>query len=72
MTMTIRATCGHEVEHISHLWDYSVKEYTAEGNHAISYRALCKDCFDYLAQEGQILHNEDEENEWLGLNKQEN
>lgn len=70
--MTIRASCGHEVEHLSHLWDYSVKEYTAEGNPAIAYVALCKDCFDYLAQEGQILYNEDEENEWLGLNKQEN
>ena len=69
--MTTIASCGHEVESPYHTWNYSVKEYTREGNRAIAYMSLCKDCFDYLEKEGEILYNIDEENEWLGLNEPE-
>lgn len=64
--MTIIASCGHEVEHLSHLWNYSVAGYSRDCSRAVHYMALCKQCYDEYEKDGMILHDEGEENKWLG------
>ena len=61
----IIASCGHEVEHISHLRDCTVAAYTREGNRALEYTSLCKECYDWHEREGLVLHDEGEENKWV-------
>ena len=63
--MTIIASCGHEVEDISHLWDCTVAAYTREGKRALEYTSLCKECYDWREREGSVLHDEGEENKWM-------
>lgn len=67
--MTIIASCGHEVEHLSHLWNYSVGDYDRDGSRAVSYMSLCKECYDEHEKDGLILHDEGEENKWLRMDK---
>ena len=61
----IIASCGHEVEHISHLWNCTIMAYSRENNRALEYTSLCKECYDLHENEGLVLHNEGEENEYL-------
>lgn len=64
--MTIIASCGHEVESPYHTWDRAVAGYNRDGNRAVLYMSLCKPCYDKYEQDGMILHDEGEENKWLG------
>lgn len=62
----IIASCGHEVESPYHTWDRSVAGYSKDNSRAVHYMALCKQCYDEYEKEGLILHDEGEENKWLG------
>ena len=61
----IIASCGHKVEDISDLRDCTVAAYTREGNRALEYTSLCKECYDWHQSEGSVLHDEGEENKWV-------
>ena len=61
----IIASCGHNVEHISHLWNCTVKSYTPAGKRALEYTALCKKCYDSYEEDGEVLYDEGEENKWI-------
>lgn len=69
--MTFIASCGHPIESYYNSV-FTTKEYDEEDNHAIAYMSLCEDCLAYHKKEGTLIYNKDEENEWIGLNKQEN
>lgn len=66
----MRATCGHE---INGAWlqqgAVCVKEYSREGNKAISYRVLCPDCLANYEKAKLVLKTEGEKNRWLGLKR---
>lgn len=65
----IIATCGHSVDHISHLCDCTIAEYDRKNQRCISYCSYCKQCYDYYQSQGLVLHDEGEENKWLGVEK---
>ena len=58
------ASCGHKVEDTSDLLHCTVAGYTREGDRALEYTSLCKECYDWHRHEGLILHDEGEENKW--------
>lgn len=62
----IIATCGHEVEHISHLWYCTIAEYNRKNERCLSYVCYCKKCYDEAEEDGMVLFDEGEENKWLG------
>ena len=66
--MTIIATCGHDVEHISHLWDCTLAEYDRKNKRCLSYVSYCKECYDQAVLDGIVLFDQGEENKWLGGN----
>jgi hypothetical protein len=61
----IFASCGHKVEHISHLWDCTVKPFGRDGAPALEYTSLCKECYDWHVKEELVLFNEAEEDEYI-------
>lgn len=62
----ITATCGHKVEHISHLWECTLAGYTVKGDRCLEYVSYCKQCYDEAVKDGIVLFDEGEENKWLG------
>lgn len=62
----IVASCGHEVEHISHLCECIIGDYDEENQRCVYYTSVCKDCYDKYEKGGMVLHDEGEENKWLG------
>lgn len=62
----IVASCGHRVEHVSDLWDSTLRAYDRVGNRAVEYASLCKPCRDQAVANGDVLYDQGEENKWLG------
>jgi len=64
------ATCGHEVE-LDECTPgnacISTKAYDNEGNRAVSYMTVCKDCKSQLRKLGKILDTEQECLEWMRM-----
>ena len=63
--MTIILSCGHKVEDFDDEIHGAVADYARDNTRAISYMALCKQCYDEYEKDGMILHDEGEENKWL-------
>lgn len=61
----ITASCGHTVEHISHLWNCTIATYNKEYIRALEYTSLCKECYEWHETEGVVLYDENQENEWM-------
>lgn len=62
----IEGSCGHTVEHMSHLWDCTLAEYNRKHERCLSYVSYCKECYDRAVKDGIVLFDEGEENKWLG------
>ena len=62
----IQGSCGHTVEHISHLWYCTLGEYNRKNERSLAYVAYCKQCYDQAIKDGIVLFDEGEENKWLG------
>jgi len=60
------ATCGHEI--VNYPEDevfLSVMEYARTGERAVSYETCCKPCAKMLEDEGLVLHNDQEIQDWF-------
>jgi hypothetical protein len=61
-------TCGHELPFD---WERSgaaqiaVREHDQEGNRAIAYQTVCRDCRIRYADAGQLLATEPQREHWL-------
>lgn len=70
---TITATCGHGIA-----MDWAkqgavfIKDYSREGERAISYRVLCPECLATHEKAKLVLHNESEKQKWLGKRRKQN
>ena len=42
----IEGSCGHTVEHISHLWDCTIGDYNKNNQRCTYYISVCKECYD--------------------------
>lgn len=62
----ITASCGHNVESVDDLYDLQVKSNAADGSPSITYGCYCKSCVDFFESSGLIIHNTQEEYEWVG------
>jgi hypothetical protein len=63
----ITGSCGHSVQHLSHLWSCSVRDYTRDNNRCVYYVSVCKACYDQYEKDNIILYTETDENNWLGV-----
>ena len=63
--MTLIASCGHSVNDIDDLVDLQFKGIDASGKRCISYGCFCQECADQYDLSGKVIHNKEEENEWL-------
>lgn len=64
--MTIILTCGHKIEDFDDEIQCAVAGYSRSFGRAVFYKSLCKQCYDEYEKDGMILHDEGEENKWLG------
>jgi hypothetical protein len=61
-------TCGHE---LPYEWEHSgaaqvaVKAHDREGNRAVAYRMVCRDCRGRYADAGELLVTEPQCQRWL-------
>jgi hypothetical protein len=65
--MIIIATCGHDV---TDEWEMvcsgaSWMDYARTGERAVSFGILCPECKELYESWGIILHNKQEEDDWL-------
>lgn len=56
-------TCGHEIYNFD--YQLSIMEYDAEANRVISYVIVCLNCKNLYEKWGIVLHNEQEQSDWL-------
>lgn len=71
--MSIRASCGHEVQEIEDTYNVATKEWTINEDgwqKAIGYKSVCKDCYTNYKSTDSILESEAEEFDWV-TNKEE-
>lgn len=59
--MSFILTCGHEVDNFEDRHEVCCKEYTREGNKALAYKVVCKQC--YWGTDS--FNTEEEAMEWL-------
>lgn len=64
--MTMIASCGHKVQSPHYPFNRAIADYDELGNRAVYYMSLCPECFTKYQKDGIILHDEGEENKWLG------
>ena len=68
--MTITLCCSHQVDDFDDevclsLKDQAIDYYEEKFVRAISYGGYCKKCADEYEKLGIVLHNEQEEQDWL-------
>jgi len=71
--MSIRASCGHEVQEIEDTYNIATKEWEINEDgwqKAVAYKSVCKDCYEEYKKNDAILSSEAEEFDWLH-NKEE-
>ena len=66
--MSIRASCGHEVQEIEDTYNIATKEWEINEDgwqKAVAYKSVCKDCYEEYKKTDAILSSEAEEFDWL-------
>lgn len=63
--MTIVTNCGHVVQSIDDVFDLQIKGYDDEGKRIVVYQCFCSACADEKELNNEIIHNQQEEYEWL-------
>jgi len=63
--MTIRASCGCLIQNSMLGVPIRFKEYDREGNKSVGYGVFCQYCAKKYEYDEKVLHNEDEEREWV-------
>jgi hypothetical protein len=61
----IRLTCFHEVEELDQSYGIYTKDLDREGNKAIGYRSVCKECKEMYNRNNLSFVTEDEAYDWL-------
>lgn len=72
--MSIRASCGHEVQEIEDTYNIATKEWDINEEgwcKAIAYKSVCKDCYEDYKKNDAILESEAEEFDWLTSKKED-
>ena len=59
-------TCGHKIT-LKECYANAipVKEYDKEGRRVVCYMVVCDKCLEWWKKKKLILHNENEQKEWL-------
>ena len=63
--MTIRCTCGHEVQDMDNTRALALAEFDERGDRCVSYVCYCEECADRAREEGDVLRTAEEEDAWL-------
>ena len=63
--MTIVTNCGHIVPTIDDVFDLQLKGYDHEGKRIVVYQCFCSKCADEKEINNEIIHNQQEESDWL-------
>jgi hypothetical protein len=63
--MTIILSCGHKVDDMDDALDVATKEWSRECTPAIGYKSICAECYDTYESNGNILHTEQDEINYL-------
>lgn len=58
-------TCGHEVNSIDDVYDLQIKGYDSIGNRVVLYQCFCAECATEKEVNNEIIHNNNEELEWV-------
>ena len=67
--MTIIASCGHTLTYIEGPGVFcNTRDYSREGNRAISYGSYCFDCYKKLVASDEVLLTAEAEDEWVNGN----
>lgn len=61
----ITLSCGHRVDSFDEGHDVALKRYTREWEKAVSYGVVCAECLKMYEKAGEVLHTDDEIDEWL-------
>jgi len=46
-----------------------IGDYDEHNQRCVYYVTVCEDCYDNYEKDGIVLHDEGEENKWLGVKK---
>jgi hypothetical protein len=66
--MTIIASCGHEIKNYDEGRMCGLREFNRSGDHVVCFRFVCAKCFNTYAEEGMLITNIEEEQEWINRN----
>jgi hypothetical protein len=63
--MSAIGSCGCEKESLDDFTDLCIKEYARDCERCLSFGCYCTECATELEQLGRVLHNEQEQDDWL-------
>jgi hypothetical protein len=61
----ILTSCGHRVRFANNAVSLTTKIVSSSGTRKIRYGTYCSDCAAHLSKKGDVLHTEEEEQQWL-------